>query len=324
MVSLIATVFNEQENVEFWLDSLLAQSKIPDEIVIVDGGSNDGTWELLQKRSAEEPRLKIFQRTCNISQGRNLAIENARGDIIVVTDAGCVYDRDWFRELGTTVGKEGVQFAATAFGPSLKKRYSLLPYLIAAATTPAPFEFVSHDWLPSSRSVAFTKKIWKEVGGYPEWLPIGEDIVFDLKILKKCVAVEYVREPMVFWNPRPSLWAYFKQLYTYTKSDGHKKVWFPHQQLARCSAYGGAIVLIALAAAYSWWFLLPFFVAGTCYMIKYWRRFIVFSKSLPWGKRLIGFVLLPLVIASGDIVKISGWPVGIYQSLNGKIKFEAY
>lgn len=121
MVSLIATVFNEQENVEFWLDSLLAQSKIPDEIVIVDGGSNDGTWELLQKRSAEEPRLKIFQRTCNISQGRNLAIENARGDIIVVTDAGCVYDRDWFRELGTTVGKEGVQFAATAFGPSLKK-----------------------------------------------------------------------------------------------------------------------------------------------------------------------------------------------------------
>ena len=47
---------------------------------------------------------------------------------------------------------------------------------------PAKIEF-RDDWLHSSRSVAFSKKIWQNIGGYPEWIPICEDIIFDLNIL---------------------------------------------------------------------------------------------------------------------------------------------
>ena len=43
MISLICTVFNEGRTVRALLDSLLAQSLLPDEVVIVDGGSTDDT-----------------------------------------------------------------------------------------------------------------------------------------------------------------------------------------------------------------------------------------------------------------------------------------
>lgn len=323
MISLIATIFNERDNAPQWLESLFAQSEIPDEIVIVDGESSDGTWEWLMARATAEPRLKVFQRKSNISQGRNLAITKASGDIIVATDAGCVYDKDWFKQLSAAIRKEGAQFAATAFGPNLKKEDSLLLYLIATATTPAPMEFGSRNWLPSSRSVAFTKKLWEEVGGYPEWIPICEDIIFDLKIMKKGIVAEYVRTPMVFWRPRLSLRTYFKQLYKYTKSDGHGKLW-PGRQLIRYGVYTGAIVAVLLAALYTWWLLAVLLAAGLGYMNKFWKRFSVFSKNISFGTRIIGFILLPTIIALGDIAKMCGWPIGVYERLVGKVKFESY
>lgn len=323
MISLIATIFNEQDNVDRWLDSLFAQSEIPDEIVIVDGGSNDNTWGLLQKRAAVDPRLKVFSKKSNISQGRNYAIKNASGDTIVATDAGCIYDKDWFKDLSGAIHKEGVQFAATAFGPNLKKEDGLLLYLIATATTPAPFEFVSRNWLPSSRSVAFTKQLWESVGGYPEWIPICEDIIFDLKILKRGIVAEYVRKPMVFWRPRLSLRAYVKQLYKYTKSDGHGKLWL-NRQLIRYGVYGGAVVLISASVLYMWWLLIVLLVAGICYTWKFWRRLASFTQGLSVGRRIIGFLLLPLIIALGDIAKMCGWPVGVYERLTGKIAFKEY
>ena len=47
-ISVISTVLNEAEGIDPLIDSLLRQTVPPAEIIIVDGGSNDGTWEKLQ------------------------------------------------------------------------------------------------------------------------------------------------------------------------------------------------------------------------------------------------------------------------------------
>ena len=48
-VSLIATVLNGAEHIEEFLGSLEAQTRAPDEVVIVDGGSTDGTLQLVRR-----------------------------------------------------------------------------------------------------------------------------------------------------------------------------------------------------------------------------------------------------------------------------------
>ena len=48
-VSVIATVLNEAEDIDGLVSSLLQQTLQPAEIVVVDGGSTDGTWERLQR-----------------------------------------------------------------------------------------------------------------------------------------------------------------------------------------------------------------------------------------------------------------------------------
>ena len=58
VITLIATVLNEGDNLHQVMQSIRAQTRQPDEIVIVDGGSTDNTIEILQSYGDELP-LKI-------------------------------------------------------------------------------------------------------------------------------------------------------------------------------------------------------------------------------------------------------------------------
>ena len=321
MITLITTLLNERQSLPAWLESILGQSAAPDEIIVVDGGSTDGTWEWLEEKAAAEPRLKVFRHPGNISSGRNFAFKMASGEIVVAADAGCVYDHDWFRHISEPM-LAGADGAATGFGPDLKPEDSPLAYAIAAATTPAPQEF-EKDWLPSSRSCAVKKSVWAAAGGYPEWIPICEDIVYDLAILHLGYKFSYIRKPLVFWQPRPNLRAYFRQLYKYTKGDGHGKLWL-NRQLIRYGVYGGSLAMLALALAGYYWLFAALALGFAVYMEKFWKRSWQFTKQKPLPFRLAGLVLTPLVVAFGDAAKMCGWPVGVIDRRTGKIKFQSY
>ena len=320
MTSLVITVLNEKNNLPIWLLNIKSQTLLPDEIVIVDGGSTDGTWEWLQSQT--DPILKIFQKKGNISVGRNFAISQAKSEIVVVTDAGCVYDKTWFFRISEPLLSGQADFVSTAFGPWLKDGDSFVKYLIAASTTPAKREF-EKDWLPSSRSVAFRKELWQNIGGYPEWIPICEDIIFDLKLKKSGVNFCYIREPLVFWQPRPNLAAYFKQLFRYTKSDGHGKLWL-NRHLIRYFTYFGGAFLVYLSFKINQQLLLLLVVLALLYMKKFWLRWYEYTRAKNIFFFIAGFIFLPVVIFVGDIAKICGWPVGVIERYTGKIKFQNY
>jgi len=58
------------------------------------------------------------------------------------------------------------------------------------------------------------------------------------------------------------------------------------------------------------------------YIRRYWLRWFIFSKNLSLVNKIFGFFLLPFIVAFGDVAKMCGWPVGVYERLSGKIKFE--
>ena len=106
-ISFITTVFNEEKTINKFLDSLISQSKLPTEIIIVDGKSNDETIQRIKKYASKFKKKRVVFtlviKKGNRSIGRNEAIKNATGDLIVCSDAGNILDRNWIKNITKTV-----------------------------------------------------------------------------------------------------------------------------------------------------------------------------------------------------------------------------
>src|SRR5687767_12515658 len=99
MISLIATVLNEGSNIHRLMETIQRQTRQPDEIIIVDGGSQDDTMAILNSYTGKLPLRVIVQPDSNISRGRNIALKAAKGDIIAITDAGVRLNDDWLERI---------------------------------------------------------------------------------------------------------------------------------------------------------------------------------------------------------------------------------
>lgn len=256
-VSLIATVFNEADNIGRFAGSIRAQTRRPDEVVIVDGGSTDGTPEVIRRElEGHVPLRVIVEPGLNISRGRNRAIAEARGPIIAASDAGCVLRPDWLERLVAPL--EADTDLAVASGFYAMDCHSLLQQCVGLATMPGQLDPVDGEtFLPSSRSVAFRKSAWQAAGGYPEWLYTGEDTLFDLKLRRMGLRFRFVPEAVVEWEPRRSWRSIYRQFFLYARGGGHLGtcrdgiIWDIKRLIA--------VTLIGAAGAFWWplWLLLP-------------------------------------------------------------------
>ena len=90
-ISVLIPVYNGKRFLEEALESVRAQTLAPFEIIVLDGGSSDGSAELLKKR--DDIRLLTFD--CqNIGRSRNRLVREAAGDYIAFLDADDLWDRE--------------------------------------------------------------------------------------------------------------------------------------------------------------------------------------------------------------------------------------
>lgn len=219
-VSLVSTMLNEAKGLPEFLASLEGQRQAPDEWVVVDGGSMDGTLDLLQAfaERAPFPVRVLSDPGCNIAKGRNCAIREAAFELIAVTDAGCRLDEAWLQELIRPFQAEGAAAVAGWYEPDVRTPFERR---VALATFPRLDRMDPSAFLPSSRSLAFRREVWAQVGGYPEELRLaGEDTAFDLAILAAGHRFAFARQAVVRWRPRGGWRSFLRQQYLYGFGDG--------------------------------------------------------------------------------------------------------
>jgi glycosyltransferase involved in cell wall biosynthesis len=224
-VSVIATVLNEVDEIPSLVSSVSDQTLMAAEVVIVDGGSTDGTWEwLLNARSQYPTLVPIRDESCNLRQspgpiarGRNVAIAAATSDTIACADAGCTYRPDWLANLTAAILSGAAEYAV---GGSCIDPASPTVWDIASA----PFFGVKLN--PdeptkscTARSMAFRKELWQRVGGFPETVLLGEDTLFDARV-RKLVAPAFAQRAKAFYRPRHALRSALGQLASYAVADG--------------------------------------------------------------------------------------------------------
>jgi teichuronic acid biosynthesis glycosyltransferase TuaH len=314
-VSLISTVRNEADNVREWLDSLLKQERRPDEVIITDGGSTDGTREIIAQISTSFPiKIHLFDAPkANISHGRNLAIQNASHPIVACSDFGCVLDPHWLQYLITPFERDpNIQLSAGYYqigGHSILDRLNEILFGInLGAIDPQTF-------LPSSRSLAMRKTFWEQAGGYPEWLTLsGEDTLFDYQAKSQAVRWAFVPQAKVSWQGPNTLRKLFQTYYRYSVGDGEactsaKLYWYKTIELIWRSGIRAAF-LMALVLTYLIWGPVGGAVILTDWVIYEVYRLI--HGSLPMsaklGVRFFPYVILDEIVGT---LQVAGYTRGV-------------
>jgi glycosyltransferase involved in cell wall biosynthesis len=296
-VSLIATVKNGGSAVAEFLDSVRGQTRAPDEVVIVDGGSSDGTLEIL--RAASNVTL-IEAPGANIARGRNLAVRGAAHDVVAVSDADCILLPDWLERLAAAI-EDGADVAMGFYRPVYN---SFFEACSAAVSLPDEQEVDPARFMPSSRSVAYRRESFELAGGYPEWLDVGEDMYLNHRLREMDLQMDFVGGAVALWRVRPTLAATWRQYYRYAWGDGLAGM-HTARHAVRFSVYGtaalalfrrrrGAVAPLALAAGW--------YASGRI------RRAL---RLLPPGASRWGaFVAVPALMLLADAAKMGGYVAG--------------
>jgi hypothetical protein len=198
---------------------------------------------------------------------------------------------------------------------------------MAATVLPLAEEIDPQKFLPSSRSIAFTKSVWQAAGGYPEWLDYCEDLIFDMAINAQAPTLPsaFVWAPaaLVYFQPRGSLRTFWTQYYRYARGDGKADLW-RKRHLIRYLTY--LVIFPALLGHGLWgtvapwlgWIGLLFGVIAYC--ARPWQRLGLLTASLApspapplsLSQRLAAALWVPLIRAIGDVAKMVGYPVGLW------------
>jgi glycosyltransferase involved in cell wall biosynthesis len=306
--SLICTIKNEESSIRDFLDSLLSQSRPPNEITIVDGGSTDDTIEIIGSYIKNGAPIKLIVREgANYAEGRNTAIKNSRYDIIASVDAGCTINKDWLKNLVKPFeSNSGTKVVSGWYEPDAK---TFFEKCVAELTYPKLEKVLKNpsDFLPSSRSIAYEREAWEKVGGYPEWLYTAEDTLFDLNLRKAGFKFVFAPDAIVYWKARSSMRAVFKQCYLYSRGNGHARLFFKNSLLIYALYLLGFVLLLCGFVYSSVWILL-----SVCILVYFLRPTMSVYRKL---RSIKVFLVAPAIILANDLGNMLGCIVGSIQGV---------
>ncbi len=264
-VAVVSAVYNEKQFVGRMIESVLSQSRLPDEVVLVDDGSTDATPSIVQSYAERFPIVRLIQ---NSNQGpaasRNVAWRAAKADVVIFTDGDCVPERDWIEKLVKRFGPPEVAAVAGTYRTlnTQNKLARFVGHEIAWRYRDVPAQVDAHG----AYNLAIRKDVLEELGGFDESYkaPSGEDWDLTYRISRK-YKILFAPDAIVAHAHPESFWPYMKN--QVRRGFDRIKLYNDHPEKMKGDAYTGRLAKYqVLAAACFPLTLWMFFCKGWCFV----------------------------------------------------------
>ncbi len=246
-IAVAIGVYNEEKNISNLIDSLLNQTRLPDEIIIVDDGSVDKTPALINQYVKKNSIIKYkAQKNSGPASARNTAWRNAISDICLFTDGDCIPDKNWIERITLPFDNERVGAVGGAYR-------TLNPDSILAKFTGMEIDWRYRDVkgevdVHGSYNLAVRRHVLEEFGGFNEAYkkPSGEDWDLTYKI-SRVYKIVFVPEAVVgHFHPEDFLWYLGNQV---QRGLDRVKIYLDHPDRRTGDTYTGKIIKYQVLAS---------------------------------------------------------------------------
>lgn len=243
LVTIIIPIKNSERTLKKHIESLLNVNYPKDkiEVIYADGGSKDKTLEILNEfKNSNSLKVEIIQlQNCKSpGEARNKALEIAKGDFVLFTDADCVLKEDWIEKIiepfykDEKIGCVGGEILTltTDNGNDVERYLEFIKFLSVAGRCgiydegyfPPIKNFYPHEVNGNIHSsffatanLAVKREVLNKIGN-KFWDEItGEDVDFCIRIHKAGYKLYYKPSAIVYHIHRATLQQFRKQVYGY-------------------------------------------------------------------------------------------------------------
>lgn len=220
MITVLCPTYNEAEYIEkvlkFFIDSLPGEK----ELLIIDGGSTDGTKNIINEWTNKYSNIHLLENENKyVPFALNIGIKNSNGDPIIRLDAHTEYAEDYFEQIIKTFNETGADIVGGPMNTVGKTSFQLA---VAQATSTVfgvgDSKIHKGKYKGESDHVylgAWRRKLFDEIGYFDERLIRNQDDEFHYRAKSKGKKIYLNSQIKSFYYPRSSALELFKQYYQY-------------------------------------------------------------------------------------------------------------
>jgi len=207
LTSVIIVTHNRAELLTRCLTALVEQTALPEtfEVIVVDDGSQDDTRSVCHLMSKQISNLLYVstERHIGLSAGRNLGIQQAKGQYLIFTDDDCIATADWVAQMKKTLDEKAIIAGAVTTSST---------HFLRMCHNVAQF----HQFMPGSQqgpsafiagaNMGFRRSVLDRLGGFRKTGFAG-DTELILRARQKGYTIWFTPEPIVIHDPQRTTWA---------------------------------------------------------------------------------------------------------------------
>jgi len=239
-VSVVVVTYNRPESLRLTIAALAAQTRVSDEVVIVDNGSNVDCAEVVKQFSDDLNIVYKYIEKSSIAVGRNVGAYASQGDIVAFTDDDCIPHETWVENIIASFQRDEKTVAIGGKISSYKKESFIDSYfeeeyrLYGEHLKRFHYHRQAGDIMTPyliTANAAFRKTALQEIGFFDESFGRAEDVDISIRMHNKGWQVLYEESALVYHQNRATIGAFLKQYFNYGYYD--VKLYLKHFVVAR-------------------------------------------------------------------------------------------